>query len=157
MKIKRLVSLFLVITVCLACFCACASSDSKDDKLPEWSNSKDDELPKWSKELENEIYKARREMKYGTTDGFENYRMIYYGRYSGYEAVQCYMGSSIYTPRTVGGHLFAFGGDNIILLYKDGEFIDFDIAYYEGKLSQEDADKLYKVYCRINSIKPDSE
>lgn len=136
----------MVIAVCLACFCACASSDSKDDELPEWS-----------KELENEIIKAHNEMKYGTADGFENSRMIYYGRYSGYEAVQSYMGSSIYTPRTVGGHLFAFGGDNIILLYKDGEFIDFDIAYYEGKLSQEDADKLYKVYCRINSIKPDSE
>lgn len=46
----------------------------------------------------------------------------------------------------VGGHYWHFPSDNVILLYKDGEFTDIYTAINEGILTQTDIDRLHKTY-----------
>lgn len=71
----------------------------------------------------------------------------YYGTYNGYEAI-LYKDATwqVLSEIEVGGHIFKLSTSNKILMYKDGIYLDFDIAFLLGKITQEDIDKLYEVY-----------
>ncbi len=71
----------------------------------------------------------------------------YYGTYNGYQAI-LYKDATwqVLSEIEVGGHIFKFSTSNKILMYKDGIYLDFDIAFLLGKITQEDIDKLYENY-----------
>lgn len=147
MNSKRIMLMFMFVVIGVICFVSCTSSHSESN-----------ELPNWSEDLEYEIKKAYAETYFGYSDddtlNSEDVVMTYYGTYSGYEAVQnTGLGSLVITPIEVGGHLFQFGTSNVILLYKDGKFVEFHIAFREGKITQDDINKLYEVYSTVNSPK----
>lgn len=134
---KRPVLLLLVVCLCLACFCSC---DINNEETTSWSN-----------ELEYEIKKAYAETYYGLTDEREfdpeDISLAYYGTYNGYHAIENVgLGSPVIVRKEVGGCTFLFGTSHIILMYKYGEFFDFDAAFRDGKISQKDIEELHKVY-----------
>lgn len=148
---SRCIAGCLVILVCLACClivlssCSASSSDSFVDE---------NGIPHWSEKLEYKIKKAYAKANYGDiwddADFYiEDVRLDYYGSYSGYEAVlltgPCYgMSCSI----TVGGHTFSFNPPCIILMYKDDTLTEFQEVFNEGKITQEDIDRLYELYMK---------
>ncbi len=137
---KKIIALVLSLLMLLLCFCSCASDNSQEDDS--WY---------WSEELEYEIKKGFYKESHSNFDESkfdpDKVHLDYFGTYNGYHAVlNTGIGSMVVTPREVGGHLFLFGTSNIILLYKDGEFIEFHTAFEEGKISQEDIDLLYERY-----------
>lgn len=140
MRIKRILLVFISSVLCLTCLSACVASDS--------DNSGD---PNLSAELEYEIKKAYTQSYWGFSDesrfDINEVSMEYYGTYSGYEAIlNTGIGSAVITSIEVGGYLFNFSTSNIILMYKNGEFIEFNTAFHEGKITQEDIDRLFKIY-----------
>ncbi len=142
---KKALSLLLCLIMILTSFCACASEDSE---LP---NRSEDSEYDWSKDLEYEIKKAYAKEHGIISDesefNIDDVPMAYFGRYSGYEAVlSTGLTSPIDLSVEAGGHLFHFGCSNIILLYKNGKFIEFQTAFKQGKITQEDIDKLYEVF-----------
>ncbi len=141
---RKVLSLLLCLIMALTSFCSCASEDS--------------ESPNWSKDLEYEIKKAYAKEHGICSDesefNIDDVPMAYFGRYSGYEAVlSTGLASAIDLSVEAGGHLFHFGCSNIILLYKDGEFIEFHTAFKSGKITQEDIDKLYEVFITSKNSK----
>ena len=151
MLTKRNIFVFiLTIVLCSTCFCACASDGSINDESSASDLSTDDRSQGLSKDLEYEIKQALAESRGGLSDEEEfnpdSVSMSYYGNYNGYEAVICGFGEAVITPVEVGGHLFKFGTSNVILLYKDGEFIRFDDAFRQEKISQENLDDLYEAF-----------
>ena len=147
-------NLLVFLSILLLCLVGCSACSN--DVAEEHS------LPQWSEALEYEIKKAYAEKSaLGSFDEAtfraETIYMTYYGSYSGYEAVWDPGLSSITnTPVEVGGHVFLFGGSHhIILLYRDGTFLGFDTAFREGKITQEDIDRLYETYQKINGKVPE--
>lgn len=140
----------IILLIALVCCSACSNDVAEEHSLPQWSEA-----------LEYEIKKAYAESRsHGSFDEanfhIENVSMTYYGSYSGYEAVlNTGLGSAMITPIEVGGHVFRFGTTNIILLYRDGTFLGFDTAFQEGKITQEDIDRLYETYQKMNGKVPE--
>lgn len=132
----------LIAFVCIILLSSCSVSSTENETIP-----------KWSEKLEYEIKKAYyNTLVYDDADfTVDAISMTYYGSYSGYEAVlNTGMGGAMVRPIEVGGHLFQFGSTNVILLYKDGTFVEFQDAFKDGKITQEDIDRLYEVY--INTL-----
>lgn len=144
MKLKRIVLCFIVSVLSIVYFSSCTASDFKNDQGIHWSA-----------ELEYEIKRTYAQKYLNISDesqfNISDVSMTYYGTYNGYEAVlNTGIGSAVITPLEVGGHLFKFSTSNIILMYKNGEFIEFDVAFREGKITQEDIDRLFTIYSDIN-------
>lgn len=127
----------LTVFVCIIFLSSCSVSLANDETIP-----------KWSEELEYQVKKAYYNSLCDDTNfAIDEINMTYYGSYSGYEAVlNTGIGASIINPIEVGGHLFQFGSSNVILLYKDDTFIEFQVAFKDGKITQADIDRLYEVY-----------
>ena len=113
------------------------------------SRSSDTEL---SAELEYQIKKALHGTMHDASceneeADIKEISIQYYGSYGGYEAVlNTGLGASMVREIEAGGHLFKFGTSNVILLYRDGTFTEFQDVFKEGKITQKDLDRLYEVY-----------
>ena len=126
-----------MVFVCILFLSSCSASLADDETIP-----------KWSEELEYQVKKAYYDSLYDDTNfTIDEINMTYYGSYSGYEAVlYTDIGAAIINPIEVGGHLFQFGSSNVILLYRDDTFIEFQVAFKDGKITQADIDRLYEVF-----------
>lgn len=104
-------------------------------------------MPYWSEAKEYELKRAYNAYQYGVEFDPDSVLLTYFGTYGGYEAVRDVgLGGAIAWAPEIGGHVFAYGNSNGILLYKDGEFIELHIAFREGKITQAELDSLYEVY-----------
>lgn len=140
MKFKRIILYLITCVLSMLYFSSCTVSDLKNDQEIHWSV-----------ELEYEIKLSYAQKYLHISDesqfNISDVSMTYYGTYNGYEAVlNTGIGSTVITPKEVGGHLFKFSTSNIILMYRNGEFIEFDVAFKEGKITQEDIDRLFTIY-----------
>ena len=150
MKLVKMGIAIFVAFSCLAFFNACSNASTNSNASTS-SNVQTIEVrpPQWTKDLEYQIKKAYYRTLCDDDANFDinEISMAYYGSYSGYEAVlNTGIGAAIVTPVEVGGHLFPFGTSNVILLYKNDTFIEFQVAFNEGEIKQEDIDRLYEIY-----------
>lgn len=150
MKLVKMGIAIFVAFICLAFFNACSNASTNSNASTS-SNDQTIEVrpPQWTEDLEYQIKKAYYKTLFTDDANFDinEISMAYYGSYSGYEAVlNTGIGAAMVTPVEVGGHLFNFGTTNVILLYKNDTFIEFQIAFDEGKITQEDIDRLYEIY-----------
>ena len=130
---KRFLLIFFSLLVCFLILTACAEPS--------------DGLPYWSEAKEYELKRAYNAYQYGVEFDPDSVLLTYFGTYGGYEAVRDVgLGGAIAWAPEIGGHVFAYGNSNGILLYKDGEFIELHIAFREGKITQAELDSLYEVY-----------
>lgn len=143
---KKISMYFLSAILCLTFLGSCSQTSGSN------SSVQDGDVSQWSEELEYEIKQAYYSTMVTDASDFtiDRVSMLYYGSYSGYEAViNNGLGAAIVAiviSIECGGHMFQFASSNVILLYKDGVFINFDDAFKEGKISQEDIDRLYEVF-----------
>jgi len=141
---RKFLIIFILAIFCLTFLISCSQpSDSN-------SSVQNGNTPQWSKELEYEIKEAYYKQIVGGSDfSVGKVSLLYYGSYSGYEAVKNNgLGDAMVVVAECGGHTFRFGTSDMILMYKDGVFISFDDAFKEGKISQGDIDRLYEAFTK---------
>ena len=141
-------AILLVLVIGAMLLCACApgqtensGSDSTSDPYVGFND--------WTQELELEIKRAYWQLSDPDLTGFkaEEVPMYYFGTYSGYAAVlPDGLANDISLEKSIGGHLFKYGKSNVILMFKDGVFSDLEDVVHEGKITQDDVDRIYEKY-----------
>ncbi len=148
---KKNIVIALVVLICIAVLSSCAARKNEGNESDTTSNPYT-AFNDWSNELEQEIKRAYWLKGHANFDGFDisEVPMYYFGTYSGYAAVRFLgFGDAVVLFQYAGGHEFFFSNSNGILMYKDGVFADLADVFNDGKISQEDVDRLYEKYTYV--------
>ena len=145
---RNMSAILLVLMLAAALLCGCASNQTENSGNNTTADPYEN-FSGWSGERELEIKRAYWLKSNTDLNGFDTAEvpMYYFGEYSGYEAVMPDgPAGDISLTKTIGGHEFKYGNANVILLFKEGAFEDMEDAAKEGKITQDDVDRIYEKY-----------